>query len=274
MASSSATKDNLYDDQRGIKKVKKHDKPRLNDDWLYLDESKKPSNPTIDQKFNLNYKHQGIRNLKIEKPKKAGQTTDPDGNLVQKYNIKTEAGLPAYPNPVDTQLYSKTKTELELKLKNKLHRRKARVVNQRIAFWYSSYWLTGNMFFGLLALLGLSLLAGVETVATSDNFLSKVATAISGGFTSLIETVTGFDLEAFGFSMFVMPAFLHAGINLLIIGTVGLIHMLAGNKPLSGSHSSLKWGTFFIVLFGSIIPLFNLLPWVLLWLWVISKYPR
>lgn len=272
MASTDTATNTQYDNRRGIKKVKKREKPRINDDWRYLEEeeTKLPKNSTIDQKFNLNYKHQGIKKLKVEKPKKAEKYTDSEGNVIQNYQIPIRTQISA----TQASDQQQTAAQRKLKLKNKLHRRKARIINNQIRVWYMFYWSTLNIFLALLSILGLTLISIVVGIASSENFLAQIATSVVGFISSGISGLLGINITNIGAMIFSFPYFLLIGINVLFMLLTGFLHKLAGNNPLFGRHGGAKIGSVIIMFIGISVPILNLFPWLLFWLAVISKYPR
>lgn len=63
------------------------------------------------------------------------------------------------------------------------------------------------------------------------------------------------------------------GMSWLLTGSMWFILAATGIRSLSGSHAATKIIFFILALIGYAASFFQFLPWVLPWLWIVSRYP-
>lgn len=251
---------------------------RINDDWQYLEEENLSNNPTTDQIFNQSYKHQGLGERKITRNEEEGKENN---NIVdlqnyrarieQKRNIERLQGLS---NKIANKPSISKIPNLGL---NKIQQRKVLAVNRSILYWASYLWLFVQLPFAILGAVTLGAMGGLAALGESvseSNFLFKFVASIVSKTTEFLKDLVGFsptDVIVALFFLFYIIVFTIGVITLL--GTY-LQHTLAMNKPLSGEGGGFKTGALLLAIIGYSVPLFNLLPWTLVWIFAISKYPR
>jgi len=255
---------------------------RINDDWQYLNEPKLSAHPTADEIFNASYKDRGIRPKDIRDKEQAEKVADLNERREQRKKRRI----------INKNIHNKTsslKSPTEVSIANK-RRWRARATKRAlpILYSYTSVYLTLQLPFAIFGLAMLGTVATVQHVVSTSTTLSAIEKGISG-ITSSIGKGTDYigltDSASTGISITGSLTAIPLSIYLLtfvIIFTFGILSLLgtlaryesARFRPLSGEHGGLKIGTFLIVIIGYSVPVLNIFPWLLVWMFVVWKYPR
>ncbi len=270
------TQGNVAKNNSYIRNAKRIGGTRINDDWQYLEEQPLPDNPTTDQIFNQGYRQQGLGERKIERANR-----EEDDNVIDLQNYRARATGNRYLNQQQNR-FSKNVGKL---LKNKtlsqglntVNKRKTLAVNRSIMYWGGYLWLFVQLPFATLCVVTFALMGGISAIGESiseSNILFKLLSSIVDKTLDFLKSLTGVgltDVVAGLFFLFYIIAFAVGMITLM--GTY-LQHSTVLNNPLNGEASGLKMGALLLAIIGYSVPLLNMFPWVLVWLFTISKYPR
>lgn len=261
MATPENSTNNYYPQE--IRRVKKINTNRINDDWAYLEEPEAPVHPTTDQKFNLTYKSNGINSTSISKPEKVNTGNNgANGETVTKYRFRVNTKQKNKEGSDGFKAIIKNK-------KNKAFQARATRVNASILSWVIwSY--PAQLVFALLGLIVLSLASGTEGVANSNLIFKTVADVAN----SVIKFVTGFGVSDAMFGMYMVTYVVVLALGIITLISIYLQYTLSLLKPFSGEKSGLKLGIFLLAIAGYSLPIANLFPWAILFMAVVWKYPR
>ncbi|MEZ4103882.1 MAG: hypothetical protein R3B60_01195 [Candidatus Paceibacterota bacterium] len=272
-----ATAENTADFQSNKSKnqtAKRTGGDRLNDDWQYLKENDVPNNPTVDQKFNLQYKHSGVNKVKVTKPKTTDVTTDNQGRVVQNFKTRAEGQIPVA-NLIKTPHRN---SSTNLSVTTKIKKKQAKIIGRWTSSLYIGYWPTVQLPLGIFSLVGFALsgaaTAIADTISSNGNFIFNTVRFVFGGIYDFTTNLIGFSLEDVSLSIFFIPHLLLLGINMIIMFSLFVFYKKNNIESLGGSHAGAKYGAFLLAIIGYSIPLFNLAPWLLVWTTVVAKYPR
>lgn len=262
MATPDNSSNNNYYPQE-IRRAKKVNANRINDDWAYLEEKEAPTHPTTDQKFNLTYKSNGLNSTSISKPEKIKTGNDNiDGKPTFGYRFKVNTKQKNIDSNNSFKAIIKNK-------KNKIFQARAARVNTSILSWVL-WTYPVQLIFAILGLIILGLASGAESVINS-NFIFK---AIADVADSITKFVAGFGISDAISGFYMVTYVVVLGLGIITLISIYLQYTLSLLKPLSGEKSGFKLGIFLLVFIGYSVPIANLFPWVILWMAVVWKYPR
>ncbi len=237
--------------------------------------------PSTDQTFNEEYTKKGLQPL--------GLGNNETGNeSAQKRASSDAANDPSYySEAANDPEYHNTKqgsARQKLSLKNAAGEKivkalalKTRVsaVNYSIFAWGGSLWLFVQLPLSLLFLVTLGLI-GVIQGGADANILTKAVAGIINTVTTAAGYLVGFEgnlSDLAGGYMLILYVLLIA-IGFISLFVAFLQYIMAFLNPLGGEAAGLKKGIFLLCLFGYSAPIFNMFPWVLLFMAVVWKYPR
>ena len=255
---------------------------RINDDWQYLNTPKLSDYPTADETFNASYREKGIRPRNLEDKKQEEENTD----LTERREGRKERRVVIKNIRKRRNVLESTK---EVSAGNKRRwRAKATKINLSIFYSYTSLYLTVQLSFGIFGLAMLGTVAAVQHVVSSSTTLSAIEKGVSAltGFLGKgtdyigLTTSAGDGISITG-SLTAIPLSIYM-LTYVIVFTLGILSLLgtlaryesARFRPLSGEHGGLKIGAFLLVIVGYSVPVLNIFPWLLVWMFVIWKYPR
>jgi hypothetical protein len=250
---------------------------------------------------NFNQKQYGVKNATAQYKKGNNEETTSYTSFPQKRmqkgrggvqkKIKNSEAFKTYKteknqrdNRVDSGAYTKKKKEVSAALLA-LHRTKAFPVAIWNTLWALKVWIVIQLPLATLSLIGLGFwyyieyLKSLESLGSNDNgatWWERALSLIANVFPDLASAV----LSLFGWDIPSIESlfFIAYGATLVfcyIIVILVLFSFLSTfSRPLSGKMAGLKWATLLISLIGYAIPGFNLLPWILLYIWVVALYPR
>ncbi len=246
-------------------KTKNNTKPRLNDDWSYLDERPLPEHPTTDQQFNITYNQSGmqsISNIRIVKAREKNLEAANDPT----YNVDvTSISIPEREVPVK-KLKQAADGLSSVKPKSRI---KAGAVTASIASWYGTVYIIQLVF----ALLGVFFL-GYSAARNLHSEQSLYERGVAFFEDAIAKFATGHDVAEISLYAFVVCHAIAAVVATVSLFTALFQYELAFLKPLGGTHAGLKQGTFLTALIGCLIPIVNLFPLMALWMAAVWKYPK
>ncbi len=246
-----------------IRRVKKINTNRINDDWAYLEEKEALVHPTTDQKFNLTYKSNGLNSNSISKIEKVNTGNNSvNGVPATKYRFRVNTKQKNEEDRDGFKAIIKNK-------KNKAFQARAARVNGSILSWVT-WTYPAQLVFALLGLVVLGLASGAESVANS-NFVFK---AIADFANSVTDLVAGFQIADVAFGIYMVTYVVVLGLGIITLMSIYLQYTLSLLKPFSGEKGSLKLGIFLLAFIGYALPIANLFPWAILFMAVVWKYPR
>ena len=259
---------------------------RINEDWQYLNETKKIHNPTIDQKFNLEYKHKGLNSVSISKPKLIKKELVDKKSNTFRYTFNSR--IQAVQNIVEEEedIAPLVKKEGIIKKVFKKAQRtkiqlKAALINTSLVRAFLPLYLF-QMYLAFISAIGLGILytgnATVEYVSENGGVIgSMVGSAIEATISS-IEGISSFLLGVapsdVGAAVFLVPFMIIIAFNLIFILVVSFRHMIAGNHPFFGKEGGGTKVICFLIYCVCLFPIFNIFPFFLVWIFAIQKYPR
>jgi hypothetical protein len=143
-------------------------------------------------------------------------------------------------------------------------------------FWWGIWLWAAQAFTALIGSIYLGVLGASDAVVSSNIVTSAfgwlVNRAVEGG--TLLITGTAISLNDMSTAVFMVlwtVPFTLGMVTLLVASiqyTMSLIH------PLSGDNAGMKYVAYIIAIFGYSVPLLNLLPWYLIVIRVVWKYPK
>lgn len=271
MTTQGNTANNNY-----IRNAKRVGGARINNDWQYLEEESLPNNPTADQTFNQSYKQQGLGARKITR-----ENQEEANNVVDLQNYKARMVGNRYAelqqNQLAKNLGKQLKNQVLDKGLNKINQRKSLAVNRSIIYWASYVWLFVQLPFAVLATITLAIMGGLSTLGDSfseSNFLFKFIASVAGKTAEFLKDLVGFSPTDIMTALFFIFYIIALASGLITLIGAYLQHAITMSKPLGGEGAGFKIGTFLLALVGYSVPVLNLFPWALVWLFAISKYPR
>jgi len=149
-----------------------------------------------------------------------------------------------------------------------------------VMFWYTFVQLP----FAILSAVGLGMAAAIYNLLAAldptenDAILSRVvegviqADTISGWIGYFAKLLLGLDFNPV--MLFIFPFILIFALSVLQLLVCWFMYTLIGVKPLSGSYASAKTTTFVLAGVGSVIPILNLFPLILIWTSVVWFKPK
>jgi hypothetical protein len=253
---------------------------RINDDWQYLEEQPLPAHPTTDQSFNLSYKEKGLGARKISR-KEPEENSYIQINNLQNYRAELEnkqfINNDNLRSRVKNKINQLEENEILSKGLDKAHKTKTLAVNRSITYWASYLWVYVQLPFAIFGAILFGVMGGLSSLGKSiseDNFLFKIVGKIVEKSADFLKNIIGFGLDDIAGAFYFITYMVVLAIGLITLLSAFIQHTLALNHPLSGRGAGFKIGAFLLALIGYSIPLLNLFPWVLIWLFAISKYPR
>ncbi len=259
----NSTNNNYYPQE--IRRVKKINTNRINDDWAYLEEKEAPVHPTTNQIFNNTYKQNGISSVKVsERKKPSDQNENSQGTqnsrVTTSYRMRNKKKLLATSNILHKA------SEIRKDITATITATRINLTTLQLAIWL----FIVQILFAVLSLIVLASASGTEAVINSNFIFKGVAKAVD----AVTETLGGFKVSdvLLGFAAFTaIIAFLAGMLTVVVLYTKYFMSFL---HPLSGKHGGLKMGVLLLALIGYSLPFANLFPWVLLIMAVVWKYPR
>lgn len=251
-------------------------KPRINNDWEYLEKPNLPNHPTTDQKFKLRYQHSGLGNVKVAKPQKTTEATDQYGNTTVNYNTKVTGQLtPTAPVIKTPRLEGRfiDSFSTEARLKKKMAVAIARVIRSV----HIGYWSAVQLPLGILSIIGFGSAVATNAVingSPDDGIIASVISSVTGTVNDIVSYVVGFGFDDVSFFLFLIPYMILSALGLIVMFGVLFFYKKSAIEPLGGKRSGLKWGLFALAFVGYLIPIANMFPWVLGWVYAVAKYPR
>jgi len=271
-----ATYPDSQNNPNNVQKVKRFGSGRINDDWEYLQENQLPQNPTIDQKFNIEYKSKGIKSTDINKPEKVKVEQKQDGSVESTYRSKVafiqQQREQDYIEEENFQIITreKKKTSKAVKLN-------AKNINRGIFTWMMFLYIALQLPLAVFSTVSFGIIGLTDSVSNLNMFTRLVSSVIKGVADAVTNFVFGFSTDELFAGIFLILTLVLMAIFFITSFTIYMIHTMAGNKPLfGGEKTTLKIGTFLLFFIGSVsvLPLIAFFPWFLGWLYVIEKYPR
>ena len=270
------TQGNVAKNNSYIRNAKKIGGTRINDDWQYLEEQPLPENPTTDQIFNQGYKHQGLGKRKIERTNR--EEVD---NVVDLQNYRARVVGNRYSNQQQNQFNKNVGRLLKNKVLsqglNIVNKRKTLAVNRSIMYWAGYLWLFVQLPFAVLCAVILGVMGGISALGKSiseSNILFKLIASIADKTLDFLKSLTGVGLTDAIAGLFFIFYIIVFVVGMITLMGAYLQHSTVMNNPLNGEASGLKTGALLLAIIGYSVPLLNMFPWVLVWLFTISKYPR
>ena len=269
---------------RNVNRVNKTRNARINDDWGYLNKSELSSHPTTDETFNAAYDEKGIKSTPKEKGKDkqkvinlAERRQQREGRKVHYKNTRNKKSKPGGLISGAISMANKTKWKVRVS-----------AVNMSILPWYLWVWLTLQLTFGIIGLIAFGLAFGIEAGVKSNFITRSINSGVEwvtsglgklGNATGVTESADTSINLAYSAALLPLSIYMLTYIIIFVIGMFFIFmvffrYELAFLRPLSGEKASLKMGAFYAVVILYCIPLVNIFPWLLLWMYVVWKYPR
>jgi len=139
-------------------------------------------------------------------------------------------------------------------------------VNWWLGAWAVWFWLTFQLPFAMLSLVFLGMQAVVE-----GTWIGQALAAAAGVVESAVSLFGGSLALATPISIATGLHFLVFGLSLFFLLITMFVYALSGQSPLWGTRSTAKVGAFLLCLIGYSVPGFNLFPWVLGYILVMSR---
>ncbi len=270
-----------------IRNVKKVDRQRINDDWEYLEEPALSHNPSTDELFNKTYKSSGLQattSSNIRNPKKINSEAGNDATT-NTYKAKSSYGqtyndFDSYDDDYGPKAKDK-KVKIPGGRTSPILRLKANIEASRIIFWVGQKYIMLQLPFAILSIIGLGAslyLSGDFSNSgnsTSTGLVDSAVSAVVGATDIVVRGVANFFGAGYlTFALFAIPHMFVLSLGIFVLMTVYIQFTMKSIKPLSGDHASAKIGTFLLAILGFAIPILNLFPIILFWIFTVRKYPK
>ncbi len=269
---------NTVKKERVVRNAKRIGGTRINDDWQYLEEEALSANPTTDQIFNRSYKHQGLGERKITRH---NEETGNNDNIIDLQNYRAQVeqkrNIERQQNQINKRTDKLSKNKIPNLGLNKIRQRKVLAVNRSILYWAGYVYLFVQLPFAVLGAITLGAMGGLAALGESvseSNFLFKFVASVISKTTEFLKNAVGFSPTDIIVALFFLFYIVVFTIGIITLLATYLQHTLAMNKPLGGEGGGAKTSALLLAIIGYSVPLLNLFPWVLVWLFTISKYPR
>lgn len=152
-----------------------------------------------------------------------------------------------------------------------LKAKSTRIAWQQLS-WNIPYWLTIQLPLAMICVMAFGLTGVVE--AATSTWVGRIVGSVIGGVASVLE-YAGINVSSFNpTNLFLILLFALAGLSLLVFLITTLVYMIYQLNPLSGKGLAFKYAAVIIVIIGYSMPLLNLFPWILLYIFVVWRYPR
>lgn len=165
---------------------------------------------------------------------------------------------------------------------------KANAVNMGILSWGLPSYIF-QLLFATLSLVFLSLAGLLESVTstlTPDpdgnyivNIVKSLAAAtfklVGDAALAIVKAMTGIDLALFSpKNVFMVTHTIVFMFGVAVLLTMYFIYTFSLLKPLSGKKEGAKYGALLVCMIGYSLPILNLVPWFLVWLLIVWRYPK
>lgn len=260
----NSTNNNYYPQE--IRRVKKINANRINDDWAYLEESEKPNHPSTDQIFNDTYKQNGIRSIKVSEQKKPNDQKENSENVqnsrvTTNYRTRNKKKLLAPSNILHEA------SEIKKDVKAKMTATKINLTTLQLAIWL---YIMVQVPFAILSLIVLGSASGAESVINSNFIFKGIAKVID----TITESIGGFKVSDILLGFAALTAIIAFLAGMLVVSVLYSRYFINFLHPMSGKYGGLKIGVLLLSFIGYLLPFANLFPWVVLIMAVVWKYPR
>lgn len=179
----------------------------------------------------------------------------------------------------------RTKVRKKLGKKAPLAKMRVKFINRMILAWGLPLWATFQIPFAIFNIVFFGLMAAVSAVMTTnsdDSTLTVLAKTVAVGFLSALAWVadkikdfTGWDPGALNPGNFwALTEMVMFGYTIIIIFLMYIQYKVALLNPLSGKGEAGKYGALIFMIFGYLIPILNLFPWFLIWLFAVGRNPK
>lgn len=107
------------------------------------------------------------------------------------------------------------------------------------------------------------------------NLFSEVFNMFGGFINDISKKVLGFDFAQFDpANLFLATLFMVMLVGFSTMLIMGITYQLGLVNCLFGRGATIKITTFIFALFGYMVPLLNLFPWFIIWVWAVNRYPK
>jgi hypothetical protein len=164
---------------------------------------------------------------------------------------------------------------------------KAKVTASRITVsnvsWIGYTWFFVQLPLALLSILSLGIVSGIDSILTTDKtsgytgvlgWIAAKAAAVVGSAVAAIAKFIGVDFGEIAFFIAMSFYVIILALGLITILTVYFQYITSGLKPTTGRGSGLKTGALLLAIIGYSTPLFNLFPFVFLWMAAVWYHPK
>lgn len=164
---------------------------------------------------------------------------------------------------------------------------KAKVTASRItisnASWIGYTWFFVQLPLAVLSILSLGIVSGIDSLLTTDKssgytgvlgWMAAKAASVVGSAVDAIAKFIGVDFGEIAFSIAMGFYVIILALGLITILTVYFQYIASGLRPTTGRGSGLKTGALLLTIIGYSTPLFNLFPFVFLWMAAVWYHPK
>lgn len=153
-------------------------------------------------------------------------------------------------------------------------RARVSAVNAAALSWGTTVWLTIQLPFAILGIMGFGMAGMVEGLLAGEGGLlawlaGKVVKAID-----VIASTLGAGLADSAIALFFLSQLVILAVFIFSALALFLQYALAGIHPLSGNGAGVKMGMFLLCLVGYSIPILNIFPFIILWMITVWLFPR
>ena len=239
----------------------------------------------INEKFNESYNQKGlqpsvgsvtpIRNIRVEK---RNNVSEPKESTKRKNGSIGPAAKILGKNMRERANAEKLSLAKKALVFGKEKERETRV-NISILDWATPLYIFVQLPFAV---------AGVLIMTVANTFFEYNSTDADSSFSKVmteagmlllkalgkILSAVGFDFAKMSQDIFMMFMGVVFTIGLISLMATFLIYTLNSIQSLSGDRSGLKMGLFLLAIIGYFVPLANLFPWILFWMFAVWKYPK
>ncbi len=270
----TATRVTVTPRSKQIRNVERLGGTRINDDFAYLQQTPLPQNASNDEIFNADYQTRGLQPTTARNriPKIEASNDDEYGEEDEENNL-AEQDYYARGMAAAQQQHAKNVTQKAKLLRAKLS---ASRVNVSVFSWGTALWSGVQLPAALFSLITFAISGTINAFLSSSNILISAAAWIAEKSLAGIGLLFGFDIRLIEMSesLFLLTYVLVLALGFFTLMVIYLQYTMALLRPLSGEGAGLKMGMFILAIVGYSVPVFNLFPCALPWMWAVWKYPK
>ncbi len=240
--------------------------------------------PTVSDSFNQQYQTAGVRGAEVSYTNKDSNQTQKKSGAPRNRIVKNDL-LASRSNIYDHEYENEAYDDFDLPITGGIRKIASRQKILRTRAWVSSinyglhpillmYYLGIQIPLAIAGMVFIAFSAALQSIFGEVSFLGRVYDTIVSAIDSLFGTSFGsFTFAGLGMAILLLLFMLGFVIFIMLLFTYLLLGIRLGVRPVFGSGVALKIAALSLCIFY-MIPLFNLLPLHIPYMYVIKRYPK